>query len=404
MRLGAYWQFIAPTPPAHPTDPADPAYDWSWLDPAVRDAAAQHIKILIQIGYPPTWALGRGAPPGEHSWRPNVTAVGQFARAVAKRYSGRFPDPQRPGHFLPRVTYYQAWNEPNISIQVSPVWRKTSNGRLMPESPYIYRRLLNAIYFNVKTIQPKAKVLLAGLDPYGDPPGGIRMHPVIFLREVLCLRGDRLRREYCPNPAHFDAIDHHPYASTPTHRAFDRYDVAIPDMWRLRHIVAVAVHKRLVRPIGPKPLWVTEISWNSKPPASYGLPLLRQARLLSAAFFAFWQQHITHMFWFLIADSDVPGALGDGLFFSSAHPKPAATAFRFPFVAKRGRKGIVTIWGHAPLAGTVSIQNGTGHGWRTKLRLRTTRGGIFYARRALAPHLVLRARIKTFASISWPGA
>ncbi len=260
---------------------------------------------------------------------------------------------------------------------------------------------MNAIYFNVKAVQPKAKVLLAGLDPYGDPPGGIRMRPVLFMREVLCLRGDRLRREYCPDPAHFDAIDHHPYASTPWHHAYNRYDVAVPDMWRLRHIVAVALRKRLVRPIGPKPLWVTEISWNSNPPASYGVPLTTQARRLAATFYAFWRQHITHMFWFLISDSHVIGALGDGLFFANGVPKPAATAFRFPFVALRGRNGVVTLWGHAPAAGTVSVQSGSGHGWRTMLRLRTTRGGIFYAHRRLPPHLVLRARVGSMASLSW---
>jgi hypothetical protein len=41
------------------------------------------------------------------------------------------------------------------------------------------------------------------------------MPPVTFLRELLCLHGDRLRRESCPQPAHFDALDIHPYTLRP---------------------------------------------------------------------------------------------------------------------------------------------------------------------------------------------
>jgi hypothetical protein len=61
--------------------------------------------------------------------------------------------------------------------------------------------------------------------PYGDPPGVDRMSPVLFLRELLCLRGARLVPVRCPHPAHLDGLDHHPYASAPALRALSRDDV-----------------------------------------------------------------------------------------------------------------------------------------------------------------------------------
>ena len=191
IRLGVYWQFIAPARPAQPSQPSDPGYSWGVTDAAVRDAAAHHIRLLLEIGYPPSWALGAHPPRdvSPNTWRPNAALFGQFARVVATRYTGRYPDPLRPQHTLPRVTSFQIWNEPNLRINLAPQWTHDQRGRPMPASPGIYRALLNAGYANVKAVQPHSTVLAAGLGPYGDPPGVDRMHPVAFMGELLCLRG-----------------------------------------------------------------------------------------------------------------------------------------------------------------------------------------------------------------------
>src|SRR5207302_10899244 len=103
------------------------------------------------------------------------------------------------------------------------------------------------------------------LAPYGDPPGVDRMRPVAFLRELLCLHGARLRTERCPHPAHFDAIDMHPYAVTPTTHAINADDVSSVDLGRLSRVLRAAIRTRRALPRRQKPIWETELAWPSSP-------------------------------------------------------------------------------------------------------------------------------------------
>jgi len=104
IREGADWAGIAPTRPADPTDPAD---RWQTLDELVRRITAHGLQLAITVGGAPAWAEGPGRPqsvtPG--TWRPDAVAFGQFAQALAERYSGAYLDPLHPGAVLPRVRY-----------------------------------------------------------------------------------------------------------------------------------------------------------------------------------------------------------------------------------------------------------------------------------------------------------
>jgi hypothetical protein len=407
VRLVASWKSIAPArlrPGFQAASAADPRYSWSSLDAQVEGAAAHGQHVVLMIFAAPTWAQGAGAPssviPG--TWRPSPSALGAFAHALAQRYSGRFPDPLHPGQSLPRVIYYQAWNEPNLPIDLGPQWARGSGGQWIPASPYLYRRMLNAVYFNVKAVQPSDYVIAAGTAPYGDAPGVNRMAPVVFLRELLCLSGPGLKPESCPNPAHFDALDHHPYSLTPTLHAYSPESVSVPDLGRLRAIVRVAERTGRALPAGPKPLWVTEIAWSSNPPDPLAIPDALQARYLALTFYEFWRQGVTHAFWLLIRDYPYKSLTGSGLYFQNGTPELSARAFRFPFVALPGPRGMVTLWGHAPGPGTVEIERAAnGHGWRPLTSLAATAGGIFYARLRLGSHLVLRARLDNVASLGY---
>jgi hypothetical protein len=406
VRILVPWNGIAPAKPPPGFDasnPADPSYYWSALDRAVRDAATANLAVLLMLRSPPAWALGRGAPrsawPG--TWRPSPDALGAFAHAVAERYSGHFPDPSDPARALPRVRDYQVWNEPNLPTLLEPQWMRTRRG-YAPVSPAIYRALLNAAYAGIKSAQPHAYVLTAGLAPYGDPPGGARVRPVTFLTSLLCLSGPD--PQGCPNPAHFDALDIHPYALAPTIPAFNPDDVSVPDLGRLARVLLAAERTGRALPTGRKPIWVTEIDWDSSPPTPGGLSLGQQARYLSRAFYEFWQQSVSHVFWYEAVDP--PGAhgafSGGGVFLRTGAAKPSAAAFRFPFVAIRSSGGLTTLWGRAPTVGPVTIEVVRSGGWRRLTRLPTTAGGIFYARRRVSPHLILRARVGTIASYPWP--
>lgn len=405
-RLTVNWRAIAPVHLPRrfsAASAADPHYKFTALDSQVQNAVAHNQHVVLMLYGAPGWAEGPGAPrtsiPG--TWRPIPADLGAFAHAVAERYSGTYPDPRQPGQNLPQVTYFQAWNEPNLPIDLGPQWARGANGQWIPASPYLYRRMLNAVYTNVKAVDPTDYVLAAGTGPYGDAPGVNRMPPVVFLRELLCLSGPRLRPEYCPDPAHFDAIDHHPYSLTPTIHAYEPVNVSVPDLGRLQSIVRVAVRLGRALPAGPKPLWVTEIAWSSNPPDPLAIPDARQAKYLSLCFYEFWRQGVTHAFWLLIRDYPYKSLTGSGVYFQNGTPELSARAFAFPFVALGGRGGMVTVWGHAPYGGTIEIERGTGTGWQPVTQLSSTSGGIFYATRRLGSHLVLRARIGTAASLGY---
>jgi hypothetical protein len=398
VRLTAYWGAIAPSrpPAAHAADPGYSGYDFSALDAAVRAASAAHESVLLTISWAPSWAVGRGAPRGTyaHTWRPDAGALRQFSRAIAGRYSGRFADPGDSRLRLPRVAYFQAWNEPNLPNELSPQWTRTPHG-YAAASPGIYRSLLNAVWDGVKGAQPSAQVLAGGLAPYGDRPGRQRMAPVTFLEGLLCLQGARLTRVRCGTTAHFDALDHHPYALNPTIHAFNPADVSVPDLWKLSRILRAAVAHGTVIPRRSKAIWTTELDWASNPPDHLAVSLTTQARYVSLAFYKLWRQGVTHVFWYEARDPGfaAQGLTGGGLFFSSGSAKPSAAAFRFPFVAVSSGSARTELWGRAPRPGRVTIEERRGGRWVRLTTVSTTRGGVFDTTRPrVATGVHLRAR------------
>src|ERR671929_195533 len=61
VRSNLYWGGrggVARRRPQHPTDPADPAYNWTAYDQMVRDAAAAKIKVVFTFFGTPAWANG----------------------------------------------------------------------------------------------------------------------------------------------------------------------------------------------------------------------------------------------------------------------------------------------------------------------------------------------------------
>jgi hypothetical protein len=408
VRLDVSWASIAPGQPAlgfDPADPADPGYDWTALDADVRSAAAAGQTIVLMVYVAPAWAEGPD-PPGYvafGAWEPQPAPYGAFAQALATRYSGHFPDPLNPGSFLPRVEYFQAWNEPNLPDYLMPQWVTGPKRTIVAESPIIYRALLNAFYAGVKAAQPSAVVLTGGTAPYGDAPGVDRMKPLVFLRGLLCMTA-ALKPARCADPAHFDALDHHPYALTPTLPAAIPGDVSVPDMVEIAQLLRAAERAGHALPAGPKPIWVTELDWSTLPDVPKPVSLPEQAAYLSRAFYLLWRQGIGHVLWFDIQDP--PGgyssAAGGGLYQQDGAAKPSVTAFAFPFVALDDRDHRRTIWGRAPRPGIVVIERRTALGWRAVLRLRTTAGGVFFAvHQAAGSHVALRAQQGSAVSLGW---
>jgi hypothetical protein len=383
LRLPVGWREIAPQRPARAADPADPAYRWQALDAAVGEAARRGFEILLSFDTAPGWAEGRGRPrsaaPG--AWKPDPRAVADFATALARRYRYVVRD-------------YQVWNEPNLDRYLAPQWVKRGPHRYSAYAPGRYRALLNAAYAAIKAVDPRNRVITAGTAPYGDPiPGGARIMPARFWRDVTCLRTN-LTRKRCPDPPHFDVLAHHPYAiAGPRRHALNRDDVAVPDLGKLARIVDAARRQRTALPRGRKPLWVTEMSWDSNPPDPQGVPARRHAAWLADALYTLWKEHVRTVLWFLVVDQapvpSYPLTNQSGLYLRDGTPKLAQRAFAFPVACERAGRGRFRVWGMAPVAAArATVQVRRAGRWRAVGTPRAGPDRVFRFRGAGSPRVV----------------
>ena len=121
------------------------AFDWYFTDRIVAEAEERGLRILFRLDREPFWAIpGRGVH-SDNGPPEDPQDFGDFCHAVAERYRGR-------------VHAYQVWNEPNLSRE----W-----GGFPPDVAG-YVELLRACYIGVKTADPGALVVSAGLAPTGS--------------------------------------------------------------------------------------------------------------------------------------------------------------------------------------------------------------------------------------------
>jgi hypothetical protein len=430
VRLNVPWITIGgTTKPADPTNPATYNDVMKDIDAGVRDAKAKGLDVMLVANGAPPWAEGPGRPadaiPG--SWRPNPTDFADFTKALAARYSGAFdPDGAGPEPPLPAVKALEVWNEPNTSGAITPTFEGKTD-----TAAGIYRDLLNAAYDAVKSVNPNMLIVTGGTAPYGDPPGGPyppgtqRVRPVTFWQDVLCVaptKGKKkskktvlpgsipttrfVRTGGCNGPVKFDVLSHHaidntgggPLTSGPTPD-----DASTPDLGRITAVLRGA-EKAGTTSGGSHRLWVTEFWWDSKPPNPSGAPLLTQARWIEQSLYFFWKAGADTAFNFVIGDTSfrptVHAGFQGGAYFQDGRPKPALTAFQFPFVTQALNRSTLEAWGKAPAAGKLLIQRKQG-GWKTIKKLRVGQGATFVTRLKLSGSQLLRAKIGPTTSLTW---
>lgn len=383
-RIHALWGQIAPAKKAagfEPTNPGDPRYKWGELDTEVKTAVAAGLQPLLTVTGAPTWTQRQGVITDPYGADDPVPAdYGAFATALAKRYSGRYRG-------LPRVRYWEAWNEPNVSYYFAPQTEAGSGGSRVDIAADLYRPLVNSFADAIHKVDPSNLVAAGSLGPftirgvsYVETTGGVR-----FLRELLCMSMTGPPKPTCSDKVHFDAISFHPYTSGgPTHKAYKVGDLSLGNMPEARQVLAAAIKAGHVVSSRPVQFWVTEFSWDSNPPDPKAVPMKLHERWVSEAMYRMWQNGVSMLIWYQLGDWVYPGTdYQSGLWFyattlAKEKPKPSLQAFEFPFVAYE-KDGRLTFWGRSrsQSAGSIEIQVRAGNGWRTIAHRTADRYGIF---------------------------
>jgi hypothetical protein len=238
------------------------------------------------------------------------------------------------------------------------------------------------------------------------------MRPLVFLRELFCLKGRRhpTSKKHCSKSQipHLDVLSHHPInlVGGPSDHATNPDDATSGDLDRVKRVLRAAEKARNVKPRGRHPLWVTESYWYSDPPTSGALPLPVQARYIEQAFYLWWKAGAQVVINFLVQDAantsgGSPDVFGTGLFFQDGTPKPAFQAFRFPFVADRKGKGKVLAWGKSPATGALEIQRQVPDGWQTLKQISVNDGEVFTSSLRIKGAATLRAVVGSDSSLPW---
>ena len=89
-----------------------------------------------------------------------------FSFAAAQRYGGEFM--RDDGIVLPRVRYWTAWNEPNLTIGLVPQWKRVGKHWVI-QSAIDYARICNAVVDGVHgTLIPGEQVACGDTGPRGN--------------------------------------------------------------------------------------------------------------------------------------------------------------------------------------------------------------------------------------------
>jgi hypothetical protein len=373
VRLVVPWSEVAPA--SHPgsdfvpTDPQSPYYSWAWLDGSVTAIEANGMTPILDITSAPSWALARQGK-GRTAGAPSATDLAAFAKAVALRYNGFNGEPP--------VHVFQVWNEPNLSLDLSPV-----------KAASVYRGMVNAFADAVHGVDPANLVVAGGLDPFENlAKTFVTQAPLAFMRSFLCLSKGKHPRPTCSTKVRFDVWAHHPYTfGGPFGHAKRTDDVSLGDLPKMRTLLRTAVRLHRVVSSQSVQFWVTEFGWDTNPPRKHAVPLSLEARWTAESLYQMWHSGVNLATWFLLQDQPNPSPYQSGLFFHSkslkdARAKPMRTAFRFPFVAYLG-KGTVRVWGRDATSTkalvTVQRRHGAQGAWRTVAKVGTNRYGIFLA-------------------------
>jgi hypothetical protein len=322
VRTTVYWAKAAPTRPANGRNPFDKAYRFADIDEFVRNAELRGMTVLLTIWGTPGWANGGK---GQNRAPNRVADLQNFARAVAARYSGRYPG-------LPFVGYYSVWNEPNLEQFLAP----TFDAKGKPVSPFTYAKMYRAARAGIKAGNRRALVGIGETSPRGrdrpsPQPGRLqnRLSPGTFARLVATVR-----------PAlKFDAWAHHPYSELgrgPDQRV--RFpNVNLPQLPQFEKKLDEWFKRRNI------PIWITEYGFETRPDEPKGVTRALQATYASQSLnITRKDPRVTMFIWFIFRD-DPTSTWQSGLLTRGGAKKPVYVTFSAQAKPVDARSPIVRI-------------------------------------------------------------
>jgi hypothetical protein len=285
------WNQIAPSRPAHPRNPRDPAYRWpNEFEFAVRAARRSGIRVMFLIKGTPSWANGGRSA----NWAPKPRAFAAFATAAARKYR--------------RVRHWEIWGEPTRANNFLPQKRKGARR---------YARMLRAAYVALNKVN-RRNVVIGGMTFHGG-----------YTRTPKWIRYMRLPSG---KPPPMDWYGHNPFERRfPNIRKRPigsfRGLSDIDTLWR-----EIRRHWRGARK-RPRKLWLSE--WTVQTDHSsyvfdFYVSRREQARWLKAAFrLARRQRYVKGMGWYQLLDyPPAPSNPTWGLMTYSGQRKPAFRTYR----------------------------------------------------------------------------
>jgi hypothetical protein len=209
---------------------------WGFTDAFIGRLAVRGIRSVPAVWGNPDWVFGGDARAPID--RPqDVTAWQNFLKALVGRYgqggsywATAYRQQYGAGATPLPIQSWQIWNEPNLKKFYVPY-----------PAPKHYARLVRISHGAIKSKNPQARVVLAGMPGYGD------VKAWDFLQEFYSVAGIK---------NYFDAAALHPYATDLAHVRLQ--------IQKVRDVMAN-------RADGATPLWLTELAWGSAPPDDFGL-------------------------------------------------------------------------------------------------------------------------------------
>lgn len=240
-------------------------YHFARYDRVINRERANGLQVLGLLDYNNTFNGQDHTWMGHSHMRRLIRDFDRFVLATVRHYRGR-------------ISYWQIWNEPDLT----EFWHPFPNAG-------DYARLLSSAYQTVKRADPKAQVLIAG--PSGRDPSGVR-----YLRRVRAAGG------------RFDIVTIQPYEDFP-----DGY--LVQEVRELR-----AFHR---------PIWFSEIGWAGQSGCEPCGGAQLQARRLATVFFISGLEGVDKVFWYDFRDDGLGRSFPDhfGLVEWNLAGKPAYRAF-----------------------------------------------------------------------------